>query len=123
MRIVIDTGVFFHAAALRALASQPHEIIVPAVVFAERARQRAKLGEEPSVLLDRLEEQHMRLEPFGPAEAIRYVPRITDDRTWEKLARDAMIAGHVGPGDVLWTANRKDFEAIGVPPEQIVDVP
>lgn len=122
MRIVVDTGVFFRPDALRALAALPHEVVVPAVAFAERARQLAKRGVAAERLLALLDELGLRVEPFGPEEALRHAARMTDDARWRALARDAMIAGHLRAGDVLWTTDPKDFLELGVPKEQVVPV-
>lgn len=123
VRIVLDTGVFFRPHALRSLARVPNLVVLPAVAFAERARQLAKKGVEPDALLRLLDELDIAVEPFGADEATRHAARITDDARWRGLARDAMIAGHLRENDVLWTTDPKDFEALGVPPERIVAVP
>ena len=123
VRIVLDTGVFFRPAALRALAQAPHRVVVPAVAFAERARQVGKRGVAPEALLDLLDRLDFRVEPFGVEEAQRYAPSLGDDGRWRALARDAMIAGHLGPRDVLWTTDPKAFLELGVPAEQVVAVP
>jgi hypothetical protein len=47
---VLDTGVLFRAEALERLARLPSDVIVPAVVFTERARQLAKRGITPDDL-------------------------------------------------------------------------
>lgn len=123
MRIVLDTGVLWRPAAIRDLATSPHEIVLPAVAFAERLRQLAGQGRPPGPFEALIARMGITVEPFGKTEARRFVPRLTDDDRWRRLARDAMIAGHVGPDDVLWTTNPKDFHALGVPGEHLVEVP
>lgn len=120
MRTVLDTGVLFRPTALQALKQQAADVVVPAVAYAERLRQFAARGASRAELDDYLARMRFRVEPFGPEEAARYVPGMMDDAAWQRLARDAMIAGHVGPNDRLWTTNPKDFLALGVPKDQIV---
>lgn len=122
MRIVLDTGALWKPRALRALAELPDPVIVPAVVFTERARQVRRDGRPVEELVEALEANEFQVEPHGPDVARRYAVRIADDREWRRLARDAMIAGHVGPGDLLWTTNPGDFQAVGLAEEQILDV-
>lgn len=123
VRIVLDTGVFFRPAALRRLAEAPNLVVVPAMAFAERARQLAKRGVPADDLLRLLDRLAFAVEPFGPEEAARYAPALVDDGRWRSLARDAMIAGHLRAGDVLWTTDPKDFLDLGVPASQVVAVP
>lgn len=123
MRIVIDTGVLWRPAALRALAEMPHDIVVPAVVFVERARQVARDGRRPDELLELFEANDMEVEPFGVEQALRYAVDLHDDDAWKRLARDAMIAGHLAGDDMLWTTNPRDFLEAGVERERIVAVP
>lgn len=123
MRIVLDTGVFYHPDALRRAARAEAELVVPAVVFMERARQLQRSGGDVRAFALRLVEDGYVVEPFRPSHALRYAVPLVDDRLWRKHFRDAMIAGHVGPGDELWTTNRRDFEAIGVPHDQLRPVP
>lgn len=123
VRIVVDTGVFFRPAALRRLAEVPYLVVVPAVAFAERVRQLAKKGvaaEDFHALLDRL---GFHVEPFGAEEALRVAPHVKDDAEWRRLARDALIAGHLRAGDLLWTTDPEDFLRLGVPKEQVLAVP
>lgn len=123
MRVVIDTGVFFHPDALEDLARLPHDVVVPAVAFTERARQLKKRSVAAAVLRDALAANEMVVEPYGAAQAERYAIHISEDEAWRRLARDAMIAGHVGDDDVLWTTNPKDFHALGLADSQVVAVP
>lgn len=119
MTVVLDTGVFFRPEILERLSTVPDDVIVPAVVFAERARQLSKRGIPSNHLLEILEANAFVVEPFGQDEAARYVPQLTDDEAWRKLARDAMIAGHTEAGRVLWTTNPRDFVELGVPEDRI----
>lgn len=123
MRIVLDTGVFYHPAALREAARQGLDVVVPVVAFTERARQLARDGRPVGEFLAILEEHGFAVEPLTVREALRLPVRVRDDRLWLRHARDALIAGHVGRDDVLWTTNRADFERIGLDPHQIQDVP
>lgn len=116
MRIVLDTGVFFRPAALSALLDKV--VVIPTVVVAERRRQLARDGQDIDRFLHLLESGNFELEPFDAAHALA-MPTITDDARWRRHARDAMIAAHVGPDDVLWTTNPKDFLALGLKPAQI----
>lgn len=101
----------------------PHEVVVPTVVFTERARHLAKNGVRPPELLSQLQANRFELEAYGIEEARRFAPRVHDDEAWDRLARDAMIAGHVRSEDVLWTTNPSDFRTLGLDEERIVVVP
>lgn len=122
MREVLDTSAFFHGAQLARLRRPGWPVIVPAVAFTERARQLAVVGVPPETFLRYLSDNAFRVERHGRFEAVRRAVQIHDDARWKRLARDAMIAGHVRPGDRLWTTNPRDFIALGIPPEQIVDL-
>lgn len=122
LRIILDTGVFFRPDAIMRLAEAAQDIIVPAVVLAERMRQIERDGFQSMAFRRLLDRCHFVVEPLGEAEALRYTTRIHDDDRWNRLARDAMIAGHVGDADVLWTTNPRDFIEAGVPENQIVPV-
>ncbi len=122
MRIVLDTGVFYHPDALRQAARADAELVVPAVVFMERSRQLQRGGRDVRAFATLLVEGGYLIEPFRPSHALRYAVGMSDDRLWRIHFRDAMIAGHVAPEDELWTTNPKDFRAIGVPGECIRDV-
>lgn len=122
-RVILDTGVFFHPGAMRRAVAQDAAVVVPAIVFVERARQLRKRGRDVVEFAARLVESGIIVEPFRPQHGLRFAVDILNDRTWGRLFRDAMIAGHLEPGDVLWTTSRREFEAVGVPPDQIRDVP
>lgn len=119
MRIILDTGIFFQPHVLKLATRLPHEIIVPAVVFTERARQVARDGGDPEELQRTLERNDHVVEPYGVEEARRRALEIHDDATWRRLARDAMIAGHLREDDVVWTTNPRDFVELGVPEERV----
>lgn len=119
---MLDTGVFFRPEALLAVAGLARPVVVPAVVYMERMRQLSRDRRDLAEFHDVLEAMQFDVEPFGKPEAARYAPAIHDDASWRRLARDAMIAGHVGEDDVLWTTNKKDFLAVGVLAERIMDV-
>ncbi|SRR5581483_2332062 len=121
MAVVIDTNVLWHPEVLDLLEDE--DVVVPALVFLERSRQLRQRGRDPDDLLRNLERLGWRVEPFDVEHAYRSALRAPlDDKAWIKLARDAIIAGHVGPGDVLWTFNAKDFRALGVAKERVVDL-
>lgn len=122
MRLIIDTGVLWRPDALRALVELPHDRILPAVAFAERARQVVTAGRTENELLDLLERSGIQVEPFDRVHASRWAPTIKDDAQWARRARDALIAGHLEKDDLLWTTDPTDFKAIGVPDDQIVVV-
>lgn len=115
---------FYRPQALRRLASLPHDVIVPAVVFTERARQLAKRGVPPAEFEERLASNAFDVEVYGPREATRFAPAVHDDEAWRRLARDAMIAGHVreADGDVLWTTDPSDFQDVGLPEDALMAV-
>jgi hypothetical protein len=60
----------------------------------------------------------IEVEPFGQDEARRFAARL-DDARWARLARDAMVAGHLRPGDLLWTTDPHDFAELGVAPARL----
>jgi predicted nucleic acid-binding protein len=123
VRVILDTGVFFRPEALRRAAAMEAELVVPTVVFMERARQLRRDGGDVAAFAKRLAADGYVVEPFRASHALRFAVPLTDDQLWRKHFRDAMIAGHLEEGDELWTTNRRDFERIGVPREQIVDAP
>jgi hypothetical protein len=123
MRIVLDTTVFFQRRAIDALPDDVRPKIVPAVAFAERARQLARdRSFDAGHVRQLFEDEGWEIEPFGPDEAARVAARTTDDRVWDRHARDALIAGHVREMDELWTYNAKDFLAVGLDARHIVDL-
>lgn len=123
MRIVIDTNVLFDRDATLAICDDPRPKILPAAAFAERARQRSRDHDEsPEDLLSWLAALDIEVENYGPAQAARIAARVADDATWERHARDAMIAGHVEEMDEFWTANPRDFVAVGLDVRHIVDI-
>lgn len=113
MRHILDTGVFFRPAALEELSRQRRDVIVPAVVFAERVRQLRRDNRPVEAFLEALERNHWFVESFTTLEALN-APSVRDDRLWRRHARDAMIAGHVRDGDALWTTNPEDFRLLGL---------
>lgn len=125
MRIVLDTSALFYPralAALRDLEGAP-EIVLPAIALMERARQLRSQGREGWLEMLRLAEASgWAVEPFGPAEVRQTVALAPLERSrWARVSRDAMLAGHLAPEDALWTAHPRDFVALGVPPERVVD--
>jgi hypothetical protein len=122
MRIIIDTGVLWVPQALRALAALSFDRILPAVAFAQRSRQIAKAGRSPDELQEILDRCGIQVEALSGARAARFSIGLTDDNDWARLARNALIAGHLGPDDVLWTTDPEDFRELGVSPKQILIV-
>lgn len=119
MRIVLDTSAFCQKDAFRQLAKVPYPIVLPVVALAERVRQLDRDGKSVSLFVQRLAEFRIEIEPLTAESATRYARALHDNDRWKRLARDALIAGHVRENDVLWTMNPKDFVAVGVPPGQI----
>lgn len=120
MRAILDTGVFYHPAALRTLHSLGIDAVVPAVAFTERVRQLERDGTGTADrFLESLDKLGFRVEPYGVPQSRRYAVHIKDDAKWRRLARDAMIAGHLEDGDVLWTANPDDFRELGVAKDRL----
>lgn len=95
-------------------------MVVPAVVFTERSRQLAKRGVEPDDLLRGLDANDSRVEAYGRDQARRYAPTVHCDDDWRRLARDAMIAGHLEEDDVLWATNPSDFRELGLEDQRLV---
>jgi predicted nucleic acid-binding protein len=121
MSIVLDTGIFYRPDALRNAARLEDDIVVPAVAYMERLRQLVRDGGSRETFDRFLQSLDCAVQPFTRTEAARFAPLVSQD-AWKRLARDAMIAGHVGPEDVLWTTNARDFLAIGVPANQVLAV-
>ena len=120
MRVILDTNVLWHPEVL-GKAKETALPVLPAVAFAERARQMLQAGRTVEELWILLRGAEVDVEPFLPDHGLRIAAHL-DDLTWRRHARDAFIAGHVGPDDVLWTKNPKDFLAVGLRKEQIVAV-
>lgn len=119
MRVVLDMSAFYARDAFRQLAALPNPIVLPVVAFAERVRQLERDGRDTPLFLQRLAEFRIEVEPLGAEAATRYTRDLHEDDRWKRLARDALIAGHVGNDDVLWTMNPKDFLAVGLPASRI----
>lgn len=120
MSIILDTGVLWRPQALDRLQGQRAPLVLPSVALAERARQYRKKGWPVDRLLQDLDDNGISIETLGPLEALRRAPSVLDDVRWQRHCRDALIAGHIGPDDMLWTTNPRDFLELGVPPDQVV---
>jgi predicted nucleic acid-binding protein len=119
MRIILDTGTFYHPNAIQELASTDAPIIVPAVAYAERLRQLRKAGQSVPHFEHVLDAGGYTVEPFGRPEALRMQSLMLNAEQWRRSSRDALIAAHVGPEDQLWTTNPRDFERMGLPGSRI----
>ena len=119
MRIIIDTGVLWKPSIIEELAESGHELVVPALAFAERARQVAKHGRDARTLQFLLHTAGIHVEALDADAASRYTTQLVDDEQWKSLGADALIAGHVGDEDVLRTTNPADFLALGLNSEQV----
>jgi predicted nucleic acid-binding protein len=126
MRVILDTSALFYPRGLERLRDRTDagEIVIPVVVLLERARQLHAAGRDG--LADMVRLAHAggwRLEEYGALEARRTLGLAgLSEPAWRRLARDAMIVGHVHGGDALWTANPDDFLALGLAPGQVLDV-
>ena len=121
MRLILDTGVLFHPAALRAIAQYREPIILPAIAYAERIRQLRAAGRSTADFDTFLSKSNIVVEAFDRGSAQR-VPAIGQE-LWNKASRDVLIATHVHDDDLLWTTNPRDFRSVGVPEERLVPVP
>jgi predicted nucleic acid-binding protein len=121
MRIILDTGAMFHPEVLRRTLQSKAPVVLPAVAYAERRRQLRAAGRSLDEFSTLLAAALIDVEPFTRAEADR-LPHMGDE-PWRRMARDALIAAHVQAGDELWTTNPKDFLLLGVPRQQVVQVP
>lgn len=119
-RIVIDNDVLWKPEALARLRAISGSKVLPALAFGERARQYALQGRSLETLRALLSDAGVFIEPMGPVEAARCTINVRNGADWHHLNRDAFIAGHVGPGDVLWTGDVADFVKVGVPRSRIV---
>lgn len=115
---------FYRPEALEDLARLPHDVVVPAVVFTERARQLAEEGVPSDEFADHLAANEFAIEAYGRKQAKRFAIDVHEPDAWRRLARDAMIAGHVRKedGDVLWTTDPDDFRELGLSEDAIVEV-
>lgn len=125
MRVILDTSALFYPAAMRRLRDEREieAVVLPTVVLLERARQLQALGRDGlSDMLRLAEAGEWKVEDYGRVEVVRTISRAPAGAAWRRLARDAMIAGHVGADDALWTANAADFRALGLGAGQLLDV-
>lgn len=118
MRIIIDSGVLWRPEVMRNLKDRGLNLVLPAVAYAERLRQLSQRRQDVRRFHQGLEIARITVEPFGEEEARRVCPRVPEE-DWPRLARDAMIAGHVRRGDVLITTNPADFTKLGLGADQI----
>lgn len=118
MRIVLDSGVLWRPDVMRSLKDRRITLVLPAVAYAERLRQLTHRSQDVRRFQQALRIANITIEPFGEDEAERVCPRVPE-QLWPRLARDAMIAGHVRRGDLLVTTNPKDFTRLGIDGEQI----
>lgn len=98
MRFVLDTNALWHRPLMDALTEanssvQRHEVVVPALVLAERLRQVRADAAKTQALETLLLDLRAVLEPFGESEA-RRIPAL-DDVAWRRHARDLLVASHV----------------------------
>src|ERR1700737_4281333 len=102
MSLIVDTDVFFKPAALAKLRGKMG-VVVPSIVFMERARQLEASGEMTlEQFAATLRGLRWTIAPYTAREATRTVRLAPmQQNRWEKMARDAMIAGYVGDSDVL----------------------
>lgn len=108
MRFVLDTNALWHRPLLDALAvanapARLHEVVLPAVAYAERLRQ---IGHDPqrlAVFHAQLDAIGCAVEPFGADEARRVQPMRPAD--WEDHARDFLVAAHVHSDRIGITAD------------------
>jgi predicted nucleic acid-binding protein len=121
-RIILDTSSLWRPTALAAAQADPRPVVVPAVAYTERVRQVLAAGRRQEELDGALALNQIEVESFTIQHGMRFAAHIHDPTTWHRLARDALIAGHVGPGDELWTTDPQDFLDLGMPPEQVVAV-
>lgn len=123
-RVVLDTSALYYPQALALLETQPRPVIVPTIVLLERARQLRASGRDGwSDVVVLASAAGWDIEAFDAAHA-RRTARLAplDPRIWRTINRDAMIAGHVGDDDAIWTANPRDFLHLGLKEQQVVDV-
>lgn len=118
-RIVIDTGVLWVPRALSILGQLADDIVLPAVAYAERARQYREVGRSLDRLDALLRRHRVIVEPMDAGHALAASEWTSDRGLWQKHGRDALIAGHIGLHDVLWTTNPRDFIALGFPEDKI----
>lgn len=115
MILVLDTNALWHAPLLRALSRARErglhrigelEVLLPALVFAERARQVGADEDRLSLFGSLLDDVGARIEPFGREEGGRVANREPNDAIWKEHARDFLIAAHVHSGRVGVTDDR-----------------
>lgn len=122
MKLVLDTNALWHRPLTNVLARAHEqglqdvgdvEVLVPAIVYAERMRQLQ--GDEPRVALFNrlLSDVAARVEPFTVDEAERLGDRAPSDRLWRGHARDLLIATHVhGERVVITDDGRPPWEGL-----------
>lgn len=93
-RLVLDTGALWDVASLRALVrAERGQLILPAVAYTERARQLHRDGRDARSLDRLVEDLRIVLESFTAAHGLAVAAKIKDDARWQRMARDAFIAG------------------------------
>ncbi len=118
-RIVLDTSILWDPAVTRRAGLGQGSAILPSIALTERARQVIAAGRDVAELWAVLRANKIVVEDFGIEHGMRRAAKLPQS-VWDRHARDALIAGHVGPDDVLWTKNPKDFLKVGLAKEQIV---
>lgn len=122
-RFVIDTGALWSPTFLRQVAKGRYDLVLPSIAYTERARQMKRDGQDIRDLDRLLRALEIAVEDFTAEKGLRVAAKVTDDAKWERLSRDALIAGHLGREDVLVTTDPDDFLDLAVPLRQILDVP
>lgn len=122
MRLLLDTSAFYHARALRRIPRGDH-VVIPAVVFTERARQLKRDGRaSPAAFHRSLTDRGWKVDPFREEQALRAAHLApSDEERWQSLARDVLVAAHLRADDILLTADTADFLEIGIPPAKLRD--
>ena len=119
MRIVLDASSLLDEVALRDVAALPHDVIVPAVAFAEALQALSAAGVDLQAWRTALDRLGFEVEPLTAAEAARWAP--SQGTTWSaRQGRDAMVAAHLRHEDLLWTTRPLDYLELGVPATQII---
>jgi len=123
MTMWLDTNVFWNKQFLLEIKTFSDEVAISSIVFYERLRQLLKHSITAADFRQYLENNKIYIRDFTSAEGNSIPqPIITDDKLWKSLARDAMIASHIGPNDIIVTSNSKDFIALEIPFKQILQV-
>lgn len=131
LNLVLDTNALWNGPLVRGLARAREEglqrfgeleVVLPAIAFAERARQLAQDDDSMRLFRQLLGDIGAKIEPFGVQEGERLASRKPPRTVWRAHARDLLIAAHVHRDRVAVTGDRgPGWQEVGTltPPQAV----